>query len=222
MKIAIFFIVSLLVIAGCGSLEPPVIKTEGNIYSSTNNPTIQIDLPVEFKYLGSSNRFVEIRRISGSETTLMAEKDTHIYVDLTNDNYLKGLVRINLLELSSGKRWHPETIRTKNPLKRGVLKKDSRNFQYSIKATRTTGRFTSQFLLDKGITTPTCNLWLLYGKVLYRNVKIYLSYYEDISNFKEFGIDSCKGWSEKEELNGKQMEYLEEFEKRAHNNIKIN
>jgi uncharacterized protein YceK len=31
MKIAIFFVVSLLVIAGCGSLEPSVIKTEGNI-----------------------------------------------------------------------------------------------------------------------------------------------------------------------------------------------
>ena len=220
MKIYIFFIVSLFVFTGC-TLEPPVINTEGNTFYSSKNPSIQIELPIDFEYLGSIDKSFQARRLNDSGQTDKAEKKIYLYGHLTNDNYLKKLIRISVLELKVGKHWTPETIRVKNPLKRDIVKLGMRNFQYGIKAKKTTGRLAAQYLLDKGITTPRCNMWMVFGRVFGDNVKMYISYYEDVSNFKEFGIDSCEGWNEKEMLNDKQKEYLKEFEKRAHNSIKI-
>ena len=222
MKIQIFLIVSLLVVAGCGGLEPPVINTEGNTYSSSKMPSIQIEFPVDFEYLGSMEKYFQVQTTGGTERTLKAKNNTYFYGSITNDNFMKKLIVISVLKLRIGKYWTPQTLsRLKNPLKRDIVKLGTRNFQYGIIASRTTRRFIESYLLDKGITTPTCNMSMVFGRVFSNNVKMYIRYYEDISNFKEVSNYPCEAWFEKEMFHDNQKEYLKEFETRALNSIKV-
>ncbi|MDH3328211.1 MAG: hypothetical protein OEM01_03170 [Desulfobulbaceae bacterium] len=222
MKSIILVTVSLFILAGCGAMEPSVISTEKNTFSSTKKPSIQIELPTVFEYLGNIDDPLLLESSRGIEfPSLQTERNFYFYGQISDDNYLQKLITINVLELPFGSYWNPETIRITNPLKREDVKLGPKKFQCCIHSTETTGSLTGQFLLDKGITTPRCYMRMLFGNVFGENVKMYISYYEDASRFKEFDIDSCQDWDEKEALNDKQKEFLEGFEKRALNSIRI-
>ncbi|MBU0945379.1 MAG: hypothetical protein KJ804_05160 [Proteobacteria bacterium] len=222
MKKYIFVIIAIFVFTGCATIEPPVINTEGNTYYSSKTPSIHIELPLEFEYLGTIEKDFRAQQLNYSEHSTKAKNTINIYGSITNNNYMKKLIVISVLKLSSGKRWSPETlINHRKLLKSNIVKLGDRNFQYDIKARKTTGILVAQYLLDKGITTPKCNMRMVFGRVFRDNIKMYISYYEDVSNYNDFSVYSCEGWFEKEMLNDKQKEYLKEFEIRAHDSIKV-
>lgn len=225
MKSYILLIISLFVLVGCGAMEPPLINTEGNTFSSSKNPSVQMKLSREFKHIGSDYKSFSHSGPFRSVPPVIKLR-FYIYGQLSNDNFLKKFITIETFELPVGRNWHPETISpviggVKDPLKSATVKLGPKNFQYCIKPTVTAGKYTGQYLLDKGITTSRCYMQMLLGRVSDNNVKMYISFYEDISDFREFDIDSCEGWKDKKMLNDKQTKYLKEFEKRAHNSIKI-
>ncbi|MDH3328212.1 MAG: hypothetical protein OEM01_03175 [Desulfobulbaceae bacterium] len=221
MRIGVLLIISLFVYTGCAQ-EPPMVKTERNTFFSARSPFVQIEFPPDFIYLGSFDTTFRPRKVGSTERMNKAERTSYLYGSVADNNYMRKLIEVSVFKLSSGKHWSPETMLiVKNPIKRSIVKLGETNFQYCIKARETTNKYTAQYLLDKGHTTSSCYLWMLIGRVFEDNLKMYISYYEDISNYKEFGVNNCLDWKEKEMLNPKQKRYLQEFEIRAHHSINI-
>lgn len=223
MKSIIIVTVSLLVIAGCGALEPPVITTKKHTFFSSKQPSIEIDLPQDFEYLGTIDKpyWSEISYVDPAPITSRTERKIYLYGQLTKDNYLQKLITIVVLELPAGKQWADEPIRVNKPLKRTDVKFGGKRFQCCIKPTETTDRYTGEYLLENGITTAKCYMWMQCGRVFGENVKMYTAYYEDVSKFEEVDTDSCLNWFNKATLNDKQKQFLEGFEARAYQNIRI-
>ncbi len=213
MKSYLLFFVSLFLIGGCASLEPPVIEVTENTYSSSKNPSVKIELPLDFKYLGHINK--RLPGVKGMDYKI------YIYANLIGDNFLQKSVKVSTQTLHN-KIWSGNTHRwMRNPLKFNVLKVDSKKFNYSVKVHKGIGKFSDPFLVDKGIVIPTCIMSMSLRRVFPAQVAMFIDYFEDLSNYEKFRIDSCEDWREKELLNDKQMKYLEEFEQRALNSIKI-
>ncbi len=150
--------------------------------------------------------------------------NVHIISDAEKDLYLNKLIQINLQKLVDiNKRFSPNLVNTKTALKHGIIKLNNTNFQYAIHPKEHFGNVTSQFLLDKGVTTSSCVLKFSisrrYGAN--NNVKIYLNYLEDISNFQDFGVESCVDWKEINFLNYKQKKFLQNFENSIKNILKV-
>lgn len=221
MKSYLITLVSLFIFVGCAALEPPVINTEGNTFSSSKLPSIHIELENEFKYLGSYGNKFEAKTLGYTGQTIGTRSRSYLYPDLSSEKYLHKLIEIRVLELPAGRNWHPNTMLVvKNPLKESIITLGGQNFQYCIKGKQAISRLTQQYLLEKEFTTPRCFLGMLFGRVFGSTIKVYIYYYEDISNFDEFGVNSCSDWKDKKYLNEKQNKFLEEFEKRAHGSIK--
>ena len=145
----------------------------------------------------------------------------YIYANLIGDNFLQKSVKVSTQTLHNNI-WSGHTHRwLRNPLKFNVLKVGSKTFNYSVKVHKGIGKFSDPFLVDKGIVIPTCIMSMSLRRVFPVKVVMIIDYFEDLSNYEKFRIDSCEDWREKELLNDKQMKYLEEFEQRALNSIKI-
>jgi len=202
-----------------------VINAEGSSFFSSRNPSVNIELPSSYSYLGMFENTFNPRRLDEGEPrpTVKAEANSYLYVQLSsNERYLEKMVQIKTLELPVRECWHPDTMLiVKNPFKKSAVKLGKQYLQYSIKAEEATTPLSAQYLLDNGITTSGCYMSMLIGRVFSDNVKMYIYIYEDISNFKEFDIDSCQEWKEYKSLNDKQKEFIQEFENRVHNSIKF-
>lgn len=223
MKSIVIVFVSLFVIAGCGVKDSPVTTGKGHTFSSSTSPTIKIDLSQDFEYLGTLNepQWTETLEVDPAPITTKTERIFYLYGQLTDFHYLQKFISIVVLELPVGKQWADEPIRIKKPLVRTSVKLGRNDFQCCIKPAETTDRFSEQYFHDNGITTPKCYMRMSCKRVFGKNVKIFASYYEDVSKFTEFGIDSCLNWYDKGTFNDKQEKYLEGFRTRAVKSINI-
>ncbi len=224
MKMRIFLLSLLsLIIVGCVALEPPKRYADGNTFYSSKTPSIQIEVPQEYKYLGEVDGNYKAKHITNPSRTAGVKWVSYNYGHVDTNNYLSKLIQINIQQLKAGNSFSAYLVNTQTSLKHGIIELNNTNFQYAISLREDVGNFASQLLLDKGISSPGCILAISIGRRYgaSNNSKMYLNYTEDISNFQDFGVESCEDWKDINLLNEQQINFLQNFENSIKSIIKV-
>lgn len=210
------------ILTSCAALEPPNRWTENNILYSSKYPTLQFEVPDEFKYIGEFDGDYMVGRTLDKSDKAKAKRVLYNFGVIGDNNFLKKLYQINIETLSGNEWWTPWTVHN-SMLMHGIIKQGDERYPYGIRNRSNVGNLTSQYLIDKEILSPSCVLGLSatkrYGSN--NNVRMHINYMEDVSNYSEYDIESCKDWNKVSSFNDKQKKFLVSFEKRAKGAIQL-
>jgi hypothetical protein len=211
-----------LFFTSCAALEPPKRWTEDNIFYSSKSPSLQIDVPDEFIYIGEFDGDYMAGKSLDPSIKTHTKRVLYNFGVIGENKRLLKLYQINIETLPIDQYWTPWSIKD-SMLMHGMLKQGDENYPYAVVNRSHIGNLTSQYLLDKGIITPSCVLSLSatrrYGSN--NNVRMHINYMEDVSSYSEYDIESCSDWNKLPLFNDKQKNFIKKFEERAKEAIQL-
>jgi hypothetical protein len=221
MKLLYFALIGLFC-TSCAALEPPKRWTEDNIFYSSKSPTLQIDVPEEFKYIGEFDGDYKVGNTLNPSIKTKTKRVLYNFGVIGENKQLLKLYQINIETLPIDNYWTPWSVKD-SMLTHGMLKQGDKNYPYQIDNRSNVGNLTSQYLLDKGIITPPCVIALSatrrYGSN--NNVRMHINYMEDVSNYSKYDVESCLDWNKFTLFNDKQKNFIKTFEERAKEAIQL-
>jgi hypothetical protein len=179
----------------------------GNTLTS-NVPSVAVKTDPAFKYIGNPHKRGTGESVSGRE--LQEHFDSYCFVVPKDDIASKGIaVQFHRTQY----KFVSDFFRNVEGLKKGRQDVSGKSFQYFIESVHPSmDSHMTRLITDKGYTMPF-GLIKVYGRIYggKGNMLVKIYYYEPL---KGTGLEDYS-WTSYDNLNQKQKDYLEEFNKRA-------
>jgi len=201
----------------------PKREVIGNNYISSY-PKINIKFHPEFRHWGTyrsestesdySDPTGIKKSKNGIELTLFVPKE------MQNQNYDKGIFIYFREILTQG--WHyvgsAYSSTNKYVLINGVTTFGGDQYEHATRiAFNNTNDHISHQIFKAGLSMPLCALFKSYARTYGENLRIFINYFEDVS---QSGFEGNR-WLDKTRYSEAQHKYIKEFEKRASNALEI-
>jgi hypothetical protein len=195
-------------------------KVQDNIFYSSANPKIKIEINPDFKYIGDIER-TYYKKYKTQLGGTKVDKVIYLFGIIDNNKILERGIVIKITTIRQGS-WLPDLFENKKyKVDSGFVNISKERYQYAVFFS--TARWdVESYLFDKGVKIPNCSIvksiaWIV-GIDKKTNIKI--DYIEDISFNRDRGY-SCKEWREVNQLSDDQKVYLKQFLDRSEKNITI-
>ena len=194
-----------------------------NIFYSTSDPSVEIAVNPEFKYLGQvkKTRTIRYKRGSGKGSV---EDISFIFVKAGENKKLEECIIIAISTIEQGYILPNLFAGIESYLDAGYVKISGINYQYNIHALPMAliDRYEVGFIVGKGYKIPECLVIKGLGRRIEpdNKTKIHIFYFED-ANFDKDNKYVCEDWDKANLLTEEQKIYLRKFVDRSNADIKI-
>ncbi|GEM_PF-1775660 len=195
--------------AGCAMMRTERKVVPDNVFMSSRHPDINIKIDQSLKYIGkaTASKYSKHKTHPGGSN---ASFESHLFGEVGENNKIKRAVIIRFLRIHTGF-WLPDNFsNVKFMLDTGIVDVNDINYQYAVfPDTSPFINYEEIFLFDSGYVVPNCFI----VKALARREgtnnkhKYYVAYLEAAQTILD-GKYRCKSWTNRDNLEGEQREYL--------------
>ena len=195
---------------GCSTTSLTTDRTvsEDNTFVSTAQPALNLKIFPDFKYLGEIKHQEQLQQYSST-----MKREAYFFGEIEGNIYQRG-VTVSIATLPNGIRWHGQVFPfdRSQTLETGSVKINNITHQYVVVApVNAFTTFEREFLTEKSYQPSSCYLLKVFARGN-TNVRVYISYFEELS--------SCRAWHQ-DALTDAQQKLLEEFNGRSAKNLII-
>ena len=215
-----FMILCSTFVLSCSTMKAER-NVQDNIFYSSANPEIKIEINPDFKYIGDIEKTYYSKyktQLGGSKV----DKVIYLFGIIDNNKILKRGIVIRIDIMGQGY-WLPDLFeKRKYIIDSGFVNISKERYQYAVFSSTARYGDVEENLFDKGVKVPNCCIVKSIARIVGvdKRTTVKIDYIEDIS-FNSDREYSCKEWREVNQLSGDQKVYLIQFLDRSEKNFKM-